>query len=190
VSRKPQKKKRHPKPAITKSAPRRAKRVRASSLAEMKKAARAARRAAALAAADASGPPAIRPDQEAPPTGERRPDGTFAPGQSGNPTGRPKGLKDFVELCREVGSPVAFATLLADTDCEDPKPRQAMEVSGPGGGPVQTAQAPMPLDRLTEDELKTMQEIAKHVAERSATPAAAAPAPPSEPADVRAPDAG
>jgi hypothetical protein len=92
-------------------------------------------------------------------------------GQSGNPSGRPKEFAEFVKMCREEGAPKAFAALmgeLADGMFEPAvvraaeivlayawgKPKQAVELSGPDGGPVQSVQHPgTPLAGMSDDEL-------------------------------------
>ena len=121
------------------------------------------------------------------PTPARNANGTFSKGQSGNPFGRPKEYRDFVDLARQMGSPKAFETLVRDMESGDPraevqaamgmlayawgKPKQAIEHSGPDGGPIQTAAA-MPLDGLTDEDLVKLKEIAVRAATAAASRAA------------------
>jgi len=102
--------------------------------------------------------------------------GRFLPGQSGNPGGRPKEYRDFVELCREVGSPAAFAALIRELGCKDERarvtaalgilayawgrPRQAIELTGKDGGPVEVNDARARLAALLERRLEAMEKPA------------------------------
>jgi hypothetical protein len=80
--------------------------------------------------------------------------GRFPKGISGNPSGRPKKLVEFVELAREKGSPRAFAALRRITKQGGDeravvqaalgllayawgKPKQAVELTGKDGAPVE-----------------------------------------------------
>jgi hypothetical protein len=84
--------------------------------------------------------------------------GRFRKGMSGNPNGRPKSLVSFIELARQKGSPVAFKALLRVTQYSKDeraivqaalgllayawgKPKQAVEVTGKDGAPVEVNDA-------------------------------------------------
>lgn len=103
----------------------------------------------------------------------RTPEGRFLPGVSGNPGGRPTEYTDFVKLAREVGSPVAFETLVKRCTAEDDRaavqaalgilayawgrPKQAVELTGKDGGPVETVGARDRLVELLERRLALME---------------------------------
>jgi hypothetical protein len=86
----------------------------------------------------------------------------FAPGQSGNPSGRPAVAKEFRERCREFMESEGWTSLISmaqDKKDRDRyraldllaayaygKPKQGVELTGDGGGPVM-------LGILTDDAL-------------------------------------
>lgn len=103
--------------------------------------------------------------------------GSFKPGQSGNPSGRPKKLHDVVTLAQTY-TPLAMSTLaeimrskksatasrvaasVALLERGWGKPVQPTEISGPNKGPVQTQDVTDDRKPLT-DMLITAREAAK-----------------------------
>lgn len=93
--------------------------------------------------------------------------GSWKPGQSGNPNGRPKLPPEIREIAK-AGSVKAISRAVELIDHEDPnvalkaintvldrgygKPAQSHELTGPGGGPIQS----MDLTKATDDQLEAL----------------------------------
>lgn len=96
--------------------------------------------------------------------------GSFKPGVSGNPNGRPKSLKEITDLAREAGpdavkrliklskgkGAVALQAARALLDRGYGRPSQSIQVTGSDNGPIQVRD----LSNLSDAELELLKKLA------------------------------